>query len=130
MKTIVAIFISCCIGSNILAQSMAGITSQRDTSFTTRSAFLSAQKNYPDITIVEEFHSAAVKEQKNITYTKTGNRKLVLDAFYPSVKKNKRVAVIIVHGGGWRSGDRSQHYPMAQRLASLGYVCFTPEYRF
>ena len=36
---------------------------------------------------------------------------------------------MIIHGGGWRSGNRMQHYPLAQRLADLGYVCFTPEYR-
>ena len=36
---------------------------------------------------------------------------------------------MIIHGGGWRSGNRGQHYPLAQRLADLGYVCFTPEYR-
>lgn len=36
---------------------------------------------------------------------------------------------MIIHGGGWRSGNRTQHYPLAQRLAGLGYVCFTPEYR-
>jgi acetyl esterase/lipase len=54
----------------------------------------------------------------------------LLDAFCPVTKANpKRTAVIIIHGGGWRSGSRSQHYPMAQHLAHLGYVCFTPEYR-
>jgi pectinesterase len=54
----------------------------------------------------------------------------LLDVFYPSVKaKTKRVAIMIIHGGGWRSGNRTQHYPLAQRLADLGYVCFTPEYR-
>ena len=40
-----------------------------------------------------------------------------------------RTAIIIIHGGGWRSGNRTQHYPLAQKLAELGYVCFTPEYR-
>ena len=54
----------------------------------------------------------------------------MLDVFQPPVSKSKNgIAVIIIHGGGWRSGDRSQHYPMAQKLAGLGYVCFTPEYR-
>jgi pectinesterase len=66
----------------------------------------------------------------DITYCTLGARNLVLDAFYPSHKsKEKQIAVVIIHGGGWRSGSRSQHYPLAQKLASLGYVCFTPEYR-
>jgi acetyl esterase/lipase len=36
---------------------------------------------------------------------------------------------MIIHGGGWRSGSRTQHHALAQRLAERGYVCFTPEYR-
>ena len=35
----------------------------------------------------------------------------------------------MIHGGGWRSGNRTQHWPLAESLAHLGYVCFTPEYR-
>lgn len=54
----------------------------------------------------------------------------MMDAFYPKKKSKKgRPAILIIHGGGWRSGSRTQHYPLAQRLAALGYVCFTPEYR-
>ena len=36
---------------------------------------------------------------------------------------------MIIHGGGWRSGNRSQHYPLAQRLADSVMFAFTPEYR-
>jgi pectinesterase len=116
------------------SQSVAGITNQRDTSFTRYSAYLSTKKNYPDIKIVEEIHSSSVKEKRNITYDKlsltTGERKLLLDVFYPGQKsKIPRTAILIIHGGGWRSGDKTLHHPLAQRLASLGYVCFTPEYR-
>jgi pectinesterase len=54
----------------------------------------------------------------------------LLDAFYPKQKtKEPRIAVIIIHGGGWRAGSRPIHYPLAQHLAALGYTCFTPEYR-
>ena len=111
-------------------QSKAGLTGIRDTSYTTYSAYLSTKKTHPEIKIVPQFHSKSVKEKRNITYCKTGERKLLLDAFYPSSKtKTKRAAIMIIHGGGWRSGNRMQHYPLAQRLADLGYVCFTPEYR-
>jgi len=113
-----------------IAQSTVGITNDTDTSYTTYSAYISSKKSNPNIKIVPEFHSKTVKEKKSITYCTIGQRKLLLDAFYPSAKaKNKRVAIMIIHGGGWRSGNRTQHYPLAQRLASLGYVCFTPGYR-
>ena len=36
---------------------------------------------------------------------------------------------MLIHGGGWRSGDRTQHHTLAQRLAERGYVVITPEYR-
>lgn len=112
------------------AQSTAGITNVRDTSYSTASAYRSIHKQYPDAKAAEEFHPSTITEKKNIVYCKTGKRKLLLDAFYPSAKtKEKRIAIMIIHGGGWRSGSRTQHYPLAQHLAALGYVCFTPEYR-
>jgi acetyl esterase/lipase len=118
----------CC--SNAHTQSVTGITGQRDTSFSTYSAFRSALKTNPAIKIVEAFHLDVVAEKKDIPYCKTGERKLLLDAFYPKQKnKTKQTAIIIIHGGGWRSGSREQHYPLAQQLANLGYICFTPEYR-
>ena len=112
------------------AQSTAGITNVRDTSYTTLAAYNSIHKAYPYAKAAEEFHSSSIKEKKSIVYGKAGKRKLLLDAFYPSNKKQRNgIAVVIIHGGGWRSGNRTQHYPLAQRLAFLGYVCFTPEYR-
>lgn len=112
------------------AQSMAGITGVRDTSYSNYSAFNSIKKNHPTATLVAELTSPSVKQENNIAYCKQENRKLLLDVFYPSTKSNeKRPAILIIHGGGWRSGNRTQHHPLAQRLANLGYVCFTPEYR-
>lgn len=125
-------FLCCCFltGTFIKAQSVAGITGKPDTSYTTYSAYTSTLKSYPDIKIVSGFQSSSVSQKRNIVYCKIGQRNLVLDAFYPAEKKEaKRTAIIIIHGGGWRSGNRTQHYPLAQKLAGLGYVCFTPEYR-
>lgn len=102
---------------------------QMDTSFSTFSAYKKALKTNPGITIVEEISSNDILEQKNIVYCDAG-RKLLLDVFYPSTKeKVNGTAIMIIHGGGWRSGNRSQHYPLAQRLAASGYTCFTIEYR-
>lgn len=112
------------------AQSTIGITGKSDTSYTTYSAYISTKKMYPAIKIVSEFGAKSIKEKKSITYCTIADRKLLLDVFYPSPKAtHKQVAIMFIHGGGWRSGNRSQHYPLAQRLAQLGYVCFTPEYR-
>ncbi len=112
------------------AQSKAGVTGKPDTSYSTFSAYTNTRQTHPDIKIVPEFKSASVAEKRNITYCKSGKRALKLDAFYPKNKSTvPATAIVIIHGGGWRSGNRTQHYPLAQKLAELGYVCFTPEYR-
>jgi pectinesterase len=115
---------------SVSAQSTAGLTGKPDTSYTTYSAYTSTKKSHPEIRIVPEFHSKSIKEKKGITYCSVGDRNLVLDVFYPKKKSaQNHAAIMIVFGGGWRSGNRTQHYPLAQRLADLGYVCFTPDYR-
>lgn len=120
----------CAYSINVHAQSLAGITHTRDTSYTTYSAFINTQRDHPGIKIIHEFRSSTVTEKRAITYHVIGKRKLKLDAFYPKSKvAGLRTAIMIIHGGGWRSGHRSQHYPLAEKLSELGYVCFTPEYR-
>ena len=112
------------------SQSIKGITGNPDTSYSLHSAYAGTVKSNPEAKFVEELRSSSVVEEKNIIYCTNGKRKLLLDAFYPKQKtSDKRIAVIIVHGGGWRTGNRTLHYPLAQRLAAMGYVCFTPEYR-
>lgn len=108
----------------------AGHALAQDTSFTTYSAFKKALKMYPNIKIVPELISPKVKEERNLTYCAVGKRELKLDAFCPARKLSKAVpAILIIHGGGWRSGNRMQHIPLAQHLAALGYASFTVGYR-
>ena len=114
----------------IHAQSTQGLTGKRDTAFTSSSAYLKTLKQYPDISLVKEQTSKSVKEIRNQVYCRIASRELKIDAFQPVQKrKSKTPAVLIVHGGGWRSGDRQQHIPLAQRLAAAGYASYTVEYR-
>jgi pectinesterase len=114
----------------VSAQSAAGLTGQRDTSYSNYSAYENTKKTHPKIKLITEFKNSGVAEARNLIYTKITKRELLTDVFYPKEKnKNNHIAIIIIHGGGWRTGNRTQHYPLAQKLASLGYVCFTPEYR-
>ena len=134
MKKIIAILAVCFTTAPAFAQSMAGVTGKIDTSYNNNVAYRSVVKTWPNAKTVSEFHSSSFSEKRNIIYCNlrsgSGERKLLLDAFCPKRKtKIKRTAIIIIHGGGWRSGNRTQHYPLAQHLAHLGYACFTPEYR-
>ena len=101
----------------LYAQSTAGITNQPDTSYTTYSAYINTRKTYPNIKIVKEFKFDSVSEVIGITYCDVKGRQLKIDAFYPNRPAAPgRIGIIIIHGGGWRSGNRTQHYPLAQKL--------------
>ncbi|MET1057313.1 MAG: alpha/beta hydrolase [Pedobacter sp.] len=111
-------------------QSTQWLTGIRDTSYSSAGDYRNNLKNYPFIKLVMPQKFANVKEKPGLVYAKTGERELHLDAFLPGDKKGgKTPAILIVHGGGWRSGDRSQHIPLAQHLADKGIAAFTVEYR-
>ncbi|MGV3706701.1 MAG: alpha/beta hydrolase fold domain-containing protein [Arcticibacter sp.] len=113
-----------------MAQSTKGLTGKPDTSYSTYSAFRSTAKQYPDIRIVREKKFPSVKESRGLVYCRVGKRDLRIDAFQPAKKRSSGYpAVLIVHGGGWRSGNRTQHIPLAQHLADAGFASFTVEYR-
>lgn len=129
IRTVFLFFIAGTI-VNVSAQSKTGLTGKPDTSYSTYSAYKSTARQFPDIRIVKEKSFASVKESRNLVYCVTGDRQLKIDAFIPTVRsKVKTPAILIIHGGGWRSGNRTQHIPLAQHLAAAGYASFTVEYR-
>lgn len=62
-------------------------------------------------------------------YKSLEHRDLHLDIFYPAPEARNGRAIIFVHGGGWRSGNKSHFYPLANLMAQRGYTVITPEYR-
>ena len=62
-------------------------------------------------------------------YKKIGNRELHLDLFLPVQSETNGKAIVLVHGGGWQSGNKSNFYPLANLLAQRGYVAIIPEFR-
>ena len=111
------------------AQVKTGITGKPDSSYSNWSAYQNTLKEHPEIKLVKEQSSKLVEENRNLVYCTIGDRQLKLDAFIPASKKQKNAVVLIIHGGGWRSGNRAQHIPLAQKLAQAGYAAFTVEYR-
>ncbi|MBO0360784.1 alpha/beta hydrolase [Hymenobacter sp. BT186] len=108
----------------------AQVLAPPDTSFTVHSAFTKAKKNYPAISIARPAVPTTIRTQTNITYCTIGNRSLQLDVFQPKARRKQGYpAVLFVFGGGWRSGDRSHHMPIAQQVAAQGYVTVTADYR-
>lgn len=52
-----------------------------------------------------------------------------LDLYLPAQRSGRLPAIVLVHGGGWRSGERANLAPMAIRLAQRGYASATVSYR-
>ncbi len=99
-----------------------------DTSYTLHSAFLKIRKEYPGISI-PKLDAEQVESQLNVTYRVLRSRNLKADVYYPRNDKGQVPGIILIHGGGWRSGDKSLMSTMAQRLAIEGYGVMCPEYR-
>ncbi|WP_229369905.1 alpha/beta hydrolase [Fibrivirga algicola] len=121
----------CCCTTIAVSQSVSGITGKPDTSFTVWGSYQKIKTKFPEARFVEATLPAGVAASMNLVYCQLQGRALHLDAFYPTKtsRRQLRPAVLLIHGGGWRSGDRSQHIPMAQKLAAAGYVAVTAEYR-
>ena len=71
---------------------------------------------------------AGFEVREKIVYSKVADRELLLDAWVP---KDDMIhpAVLVVHGGAWRSGDRMQLRGYANALAKRGFACFAIDYR-
>ena len=70
-----------------------------------------------------------VRAERDVTWRRVGGETLTLDAFLPARVASGRPAVLLIHGGGWRAGDKASLGPEAQRLAALGYDAFSVNYR-
>ncbi|GAB3882963.1 alpha/beta hydrolase [Spirosoma agri] len=106
-------------------------TGGKDTSFTVQGSYLREKKYHPDITLADSTLPAGVRIDKAITFsTPSAERNLKLDVYArPAASGKARPAVIMVHGGGWRSGDRSHNNTLAGQLAANGFVAIPVEYR-
>lgn len=116
----------------ILVSVMASAQQQipRDSSFTLQSTFAKEKKQRPYIEIAHPEMIEGVTFLKDQVYKSLGERVLTADVFYPKKKiRGNYPGVVLIHGGGWRSGDKSQTVSMAIALANAGYVAVCVEYR-
>jgi acetyl esterase/lipase len=74
---------------------------------------------------------------ETVTYASPGGEELEADVWRPpegdpataAGDAGGRPAVIVVHGGGWRSGERGDFHLWNAWFASKGYVVFDIDYR-
>jgi acetyl esterase/lipase len=102
----------------------------RNRYFTLESATAKVQKQYPFAVPALPDIPTGVAVKRSVVYRTVAGRQLRMDICLPA-RADARVvpAVMLIHGGGWRSGDMSMELPMALQLAAHGYVAATVEYR-
>ncbi len=112
------------------AQDRSFLRSQKDTSYNFYTAEAKMHQKFPDAKLVLPQLPKDVKEEKDIVYANVNGRELHLDIFYPSDSKEETLpGLVLIHGGGWRSGNRELVIPMAQKFAQKGYAAIAVEYR-
>jgi len=72
---------------------------------------------------------AGVDVRRDIEYGSANGKRLLLDAYVPPAGEERRPAVVMIHGGGWRVGDKASWQPEAEQLAAKGWVAFSVNYR-
>jgi acetyl esterase/lipase len=95
---------------------------------------LSLSRYVADLSPVPERFADSSPE--TVPYARSGGEALKADVWEPpsdgrgpDVAARRRAAVIVVHGGGWRSGERSDFPSWDAWLADEGYVVFDIDYR-
>jgi acetyl esterase/lipase len=73
--------------------------------------------------------SAAGPVHENVTYGSANGETLLVDIFEPAASEHPRPAVVLIHGGGWTSFDKSTMRTLAQFLARSGFVAVSVDYR-
>jgi acetyl esterase/lipase len=103
-------------------------TPQPANPYTADSTYRKLLPDYPLIRIAD----ALPVGQASLLAGQEFGRDLRLDLYLPAGNAGKAAAVplvVLVHGGGWRTGDRAEMAPLAARLAARGYAAATVDYR-
>lgn len=82
-----------------------------------------------DLVDTEPSVPEGIQEFKNIEYKKVDSLSLQLDIYKPRDLKSPAPVLIFIHGGAWRSGQRSDYLPYLIDYANKGYVTATISYR-
>lgn len=105
-------------GLHVQKMRISGVPAQPPISWSEKEA-----KSKPSVTLPK-----GITPHYDLTYAQYGTRKMLADIFVPS-GDGPHPAVLILHGGGWSSGDKIKFRAMALDLARRGYVTMAASYR-
>ncbi|BBB62741.1 hypothetical protein UNDKW_4468 [Undibacterium sp. KW1] len=130
---IITLFASVCMAASLLtACAKPAQPAPADNAYTAENTYKKLVVAYPYIHIASKQPPATVRVLRNISYVSNQGQALQLDVFMPARSSSSNPAlpgIVLVHGGGWRSGTRDNLAPMAIRLAERGYVAAAISYR-
>jgi acetyl esterase/lipase len=67
--------------------------------------------------------------QKDVVYRTVDGKTLKMDIAGPKAGEGPFPAVLCIHGGGWRAGDKGEYTQALYGLSQQGYVAATVQYR-
>ncbi len=67
--------------------------------------------------------------ERGVSYDDRFDKDTVMNVVLPGDGAQRRPGVLLIHGGGWRSGGRWHFRDLSRRLARSGYVVANIEYR-
>jgi acetyl esterase/lipase len=73
--------------------------------------------------------AAEIVFEEGIEYSNPDGQHLALNLARPKPPATKSPAVLCIHGGGFRAGNRDRWNPLCKKLAERGYVAATVSYR-
>jgi acetyl esterase/lipase len=65
----------------------------------------------------------------DVAYGEADGEELLLDIYNPPARDTSRPAVMLIHGGSWSFGNRTEMADPARHLAEAGYVAFSIDHR-
>lgn len=72
----------------------------------------------------------SAEPETDIVYGEAGGQRLLLDAYLPAgAATTPRAGILLVHGGAWSAGDKSDFAEIAGMIALQGYAAFSIGYR-
>lgn len=115
--------------SAMAASPAAAAPREVDDSYTIAARFAQYQDRYPGIAWPAVTLAPGQEIRFDRAYKQTPDRALAIDIFLPARRDKSGFAILLVHGGAWRSGDKSHFYALASQLSRRGHTVFLPEFR-
>lgn len=130
MGLILALCVGCAFSGAMTDDVLIEPPVEFENTYTAENTYKKEIKNFPFIEIANRQLPEGVVAERDLTYMQYGRRALQLDLYRPQEATSKtRPAIVLVHGGGWRSGYRENLTPLAQALAERGIVAANISYR-